>query len=98
MPVIVTLLYPAVPFDNNYYLTKHMPMVASKWTSKGMTSWQVVELDSSSGYCVECIMEFESKESFAKAMEEDGKEVMSDIPNYTEGKPLQFLGAVTGKS
>ena len=65
---------------------------------KGMTRWQVTELDPKSGYTVQCVLEWESEEAFGKAMEEDDAKIMGDIPNYTKGKPVIYVGKVVGSS
>jgi uncharacterized protein (TIGR02118 family) len=92
----ITLLYPAVDFDLKYYLASHMPLVQKTWSPKGLQSWKVTELDPSGGYGVQCVLEFSSAEDFGKAAKEDEKEIMGDIPNYTQGKPLIVVGKVVG--
>jgi uncharacterized protein (TIGR02118 family) len=94
----VTLLYPAVAFDLKYYLSSHMPMVQKTWSSKGLKSWQVSELDPKSGYSTQCVLVWESEEAFGKAVQEDEAKIMGDIPNYTEGKPTILVGKVVGSS
>lgn len=98
MSSTVTLLYPAVPFDLKYYLSSHMPMVQKTWSSKGLKSWQVSELDPKSGYSIQCILKWESAEAFEKAAAEDEAQIMGDIKNYTEGKPVIIIGKVVGTS
>lgn len=41
-----TILYPNdadTKFDLEYYLTKHMPMLASNWEPVGLTGWKVTK-------------------------------------------------------
>ena len=94
----IVLIYPAVPFDLNYYLTSHMPMVQKAWSSKGLKGWKVSELDPKDGNCVQCILDFESVEAFGKAVSEDEAQIMGDIPNYTAGKPVIHVGKVVGSN
>lgn len=35
-------------------------------------------------YETQCVLLFESKEKFDKAVEEHGKEIFADIPNFSE--------------
>jgi hypothetical protein len=67
--------------------------------SSSKLSRQVVELDPSSGSAVQCIMEWESAETFQRAVtSEVGIKIMGDIPNYTKGKPTSLVGKVVGKA
>jgi hypothetical protein len=56
----------------------------------------LLRLDPSGGYCTLCVLEWDSVEAFQKAASEDEKQIMGDIPNYTEGKPLIVTGKVVG--
>ena len=73
-----------------------MPLVQKTWAMKGLKSWQVTELDATSGYCIQCFMEWESAEAFAKAAAEDGPLIMGDVKNYTEGTAAIHVGKVVG--
>lgn len=62
-------------------------------------SRNVVKLDPSSGHCVQCVMEWESAEAFAKMVaSQSGVEMTADIKNYTSGTPTIFVGDVVGNS
>jgi hypothetical protein len=53
-----------------------------------------VKVDPSSGHVIQCIMEWESVESFGKAQgTPEGAEIFADIKNYTSGEPVAIVGA-----
>lgn len=62
-----------------------------------MLSWQVVKLDESSGWAVQCITFWKDSESFQKAMGES-EDIVADAANYTTVKPTLLLGGVVGES
>jgi len=96
MPAVVTLLYPAVAFDWDYYINKHMTLVQTQLSSKGLQKWEVIKLDPSSGNCCQCMLYFEKQEQFTDAMKEHGIELMADKANYTEGNATVAMGVVVG--
>jgi len=92
MAFILTLLYPKTEkFDMNYYLNSHMPLATKHFSSYGFVKWEVAELDPSSGYVAQCLLYFKDKEGADKSFAE-GAQVMADIPNYTDAKPLIVKG------
>ena len=86
-------------FDMDYYLNKHMPMVAERCGDalKGMT----IEQGLSGGMggnppaniCVGTL-EFDSVDAFAAAMGPHMPEIMGDIPNYTAITPVLEIAEV----
>jgi len=100
MATAITLLYPLPPpeskstFNLKYYIENHMTMVYSKWSKIGLQKYQVVQLDPSSGYSTQCIMYWDSVESFQKAFKKDEEEVMGDVKNYSETQPVTVVGKV----
>jgi uncharacterized protein (TIGR02118 family) len=99
MSYIVTLFYPTspAPFDLNYYLTSHMPLVQKRWTQYGLQNWEVIKLDQSGGYQIKCILRFTDAAGGGKAFG-DSDDIMGDIPNYTDTKPVVYQGESVGKS
>jgi uncharacterized protein (TIGR02118 family) len=92
----VSVLYandPDAHFDHNYYATKHCPMVAEKLKSFGC---QRVEIDKGLGggtpkakapFVAVGHIIMDSLEGFQTGMKEHGKEIMADVPNYTNLQP-----------
>lgn len=49
-----------------------------------------------SDYQVQCLLYWESQEQALKANEEASADIMADIKNYTDTKPVIFGGPVIG--
>jgi len=86
-------------FDMDYYLSKHMPMVAEK-CGDALKGW-TVESGLSGGmggnpaaYIASGTLEFESVDAFAAAMGPHMPEIMGDIPNYTKIQPVLEIAEV----
>ncbi|KAJ8071454.1 hypothetical protein OCU04_001774 [Sclerotinia nivalis] len=95
MSVIVTVMYPKTEtstFDLDYYMKTHMPLVQEKWSPHGLTNWTVTKLDESTGYSMQALLWFESKEAWAKARAAEGPTVMGDIANFSSVQPLLVFG------
>jgi uncharacterized protein (TIGR02118 family) len=91
----VTVLYPNgadVTFDFHYYLSKHVPWVASLVGQKIEVRRGI---SSASGtaptfVCVATIF-INSVEEFQAVLSKHGPQIMADIPHYTNSEPiLQF--------
>lgn len=103
----ITVLYPT-PQDGNsdfnieYYIGKHMELVEKAWQAVGIQAWQVIKftgvLDGSPApYCVAAIVTFDSLDGARKAIAaEQSVEVIGDVPNFTNLKPLLMLGEIPG--
>lgn len=103
MTVTITISYPRTspptPFDLDYYLSTHMPLVQEGWASKGLKSWSVITMDDASPYTVQALLQWESEEAFnAAAGSEQGKGVFADIKNFTPGSPVKSVGKIVGSS
>jgi uncharacterized protein (TIGR02118 family) len=102
--MIVTVSYPKTEtstFDLDYYLTKHMPLVASRWTHHGMTTPRVLQGTGSLGgapaFELIAMLEFPSREAFLEAAGAHADEIMGDIPHFTNVQPIvQFNEVVAG--
>ena len=101
----VNVMYPqkdGARFDHAYYRDKHMPMVAAKLGAalRGYT----VDKGLGGGapgapptYVAKCALLFDSVEAFQGGMGTHGREIMADIPNYTDIAPvIQVSEVVVG--
>jgi uncharacterized protein (TIGR02118 family) len=93
--MIVTVLYPKTErstFDHAYYMAKHVPLVASRWTAHGLTSTRVMQGTGSLGgapaFELMTLMEFPSREAFLAAAGAHADEIMGDIKNFTNVEPI----------
>ncbi|POS71467.1 hypothetical protein DHEL01_v210143 [Diaporthe helianthi] len=100
---LVSILYPSGPdtnFDLDYYTTKHMGLVAEKWSKCGLQQYWVADLRPSNGpYIIQTVMLWESLESFQKAAAtEDSAVVFADVSNFTNSKPVLLSGGVVSSN
>lgn len=86
-------------FDMEYYITKHMPMVAER-CGDALRNWTVEEgLSGGMGgkpaanICVGTL-EFDSVDAFSSSMGPHMPEIMGDIPNYTDIRPVLEIAEV----
>jgi len=102
--IIVSVMYPhteGARFDLDYYVKKHMPMVASRGQDLGLQSYEVLRGIGAAGggkppYHVTAHLTVSSLQAFQSGMETHGKEIMGDIPNYTDIQPvIQFSETVS---
>ncbi len=100
---IVTVMYPEAEgarFDLDYYMKKHMPLVAKHGTDLGLQGYQVVRGVGAPGggkpaYRVMATLTVSSLETFGNGIHAHGPEIMGDIPNFTDITPvIQFSEAV----
>jgi len=92
----VSVLYPnndGSKFDFAYYTASHMPMVRSRVAS----ACRGVEVDegiaggtpgAKAPYVAMAHLLFDSVEAFQQAFGPHAKEIMGDIPNYTDIQPV----------
>jgi uncharacterized protein (TIGR02118 family) len=86
-------------FTQDYYLKTHMPLVESKWKQYGLKSWKVLQFPSDAPYSVQATLEWDSKEDFEKALgSEETKEVLGDVPNFSDKNPVLMPGDVKGSN
>ena len=101
---IVSVMYPAKPgskFDMEYYLTKHMAMVAETWSPVGLRGYQVLKGVRAPGggepvFQVVTNLDFESAAAFEAAVAQSGAGIMGDIPNFTDTQPTIQISDVAG--
>ncbi len=92
---IVSVMYAAETgsrFDMDYYLHKHMTMVAETWSPVGLRGYQVLKGVRAPGggepvFQVVVNLDFESADAFEAAVAQSGAKVMGDVPNFTDVTP-----------
>jgi uncharacterized protein (TIGR02118 family) len=97
----VVVAYPrkdGATFNKEYYLSTHMPLVEKYWKKHGLKSYAVTELNADGPYTYSVVMEFDSYEGFgAAAADPNTKEVMDDVPNFSNEQPVLVHGAVISR-
>ena len=104
--VRITVLYPNTAgkrFDHTYYAQKHLPMVMDRLKSHGMLRYEVDKGLAGGGpgaaapFVAACHLYFNSAAEFQNGIGANGKEIMGDIPNYTDIAPqIQISEIVVG--
>jgi uncharacterized protein (TIGR02118 family) len=92
----ISVLYPngdGIKFDMGYYTSKHMPMVQQKCGApcKSIGADLGVgggEPGSRAPYIAIGYLTFDSVDSFQKAFGPHAAQIMADIPNYTNSRPV----------
>ncbi|KAF2026028.1 hypothetical protein EK21DRAFT_75088 [Setomelanomma holmii] len=94
----VVVVYPrkdGAKFDDKYYLSTHMPLVAKYWKKHGLKSYTVTKLNDDGPYSYSVTMDFESHEGFGAAgADPNTKEVMDDVANFSSESPIIVHGGV----
>lgn len=103
----ISVMYPhqqGARFDHDYYRDRHMPLVKARMgdaclfytVDKGLAGGAPGEPPA---YVAMCHIYTESVEAFQAAFGPHAGEILADIPNYTDQKPvLQFSEVVVGRS
>lgn len=96
MAATVTVVYPqGAKFNKDYYKSTHMPLVQDKWGKYGLKSWKIIYFGDDSPYCVQATLEFDSMKSFQEAgASPEAKEVLGDVPNFSDKDPVIMAGEV----
>ena len=92
---IVSVMYPAEAgsrFDMDYYLNRHMTMVAETWSPVGLRGYTVLKGVRAPGggepvFQIVVNLDFESADAFEAAVAQSGAKVMGDVPNFTDLTP-----------
>ncbi len=98
----VSVMYPHQPgarFDHDYYRDKHMPMVKARLgaaclfytVDKGLTGGAPGQPPA---YVGMCHLYADSVEGFQAAFAPHAKEILADIPNYTDLAPVMQVSEV----
>jgi uncharacterized protein (TIGR02118 family) len=98
----VSVMYPNTPgarFDHAYYRDKHMPMLKARMGDA--CKHYTVEAGLSGGapgapapYVAMCHIFADSVEAFQAAFGPHAKEIMKDVPNYTDLRPVMQISEV----
>ncbi|HEY5301603.1 MAG TPA: EthD family reductase [Acetobacteraceae bacterium] len=101
--MIVSVLYPAKSgsrFDLDYYMQKHIPKVKARWSSLGLRGVEVLRCtgapSGTGAYQVIALLTFGSLAEFQEAAKQHGKEVIGDIPNFTDVEALMQFNDTLG--
>jgi uncharacterized protein (TIGR02118 family) len=87
-----------VRFDEQYYVTKHLPLVGGIMGPFGVTGVEMMKVTASGDgaaprYQVIFTAYFETMAALQKALAGPRmSEVMGDVPNYYDGAPEIFVG------
>jgi uncharacterized protein (TIGR02118 family) len=85
-------------FDKEYYLSTHMPMVEKYWKKHGFKSFAITELNEDGPYTYVAVIEFESAQGWGAAAQDDNtKEIMADVPKFSNVEPVILYGSVIGR-
>ncbi|KAI5371002.1 putative EthD domain-containing protein [Septoria linicola] len=92
----VTVVYPqGAKFNMDYYKSTHMPLVQAKWGKYGLKSWKVIKFADDAAYTVQATLEFENIKAFQDAASSpEAKEVLGDVPNFSDKDPVILAGEV----
>lgn len=85
---------PTLEFNYSHYISTHMPLCNKKWAKYGLKSWDMVEMTQESPYALMCFMRWTSLDAYQKAMQEEGAEIMADVKNFTNIRPVALKGGV----
>lgn len=98
----VSVMYPNTPgtrFNHDYYRDKHMPMVKTKLGDA--CKFYTVDKGLAGGapgapatYLAMCHLYCESVQAFQGAFGPHAKEIMGDVPNYTDIAPVMQISEV----
>ena len=99
----VTVMYPNAPdarFDMKYYVTHHMPMVRDRCAGacRGIAAEGGVaggDPGSKALYIAVGHLTFDSVAAFQSAFGPHAAEILADVPNYTNTKPIIQISEVT---
>ena len=100
MAVISVCYKHGVRLDEQYYLTKHVPLVERVWGPQGLERVEVRKLTATvegaaPPYQIIFSMYFPSLERFQTALQNPkSAEVMDDVKNYYDGMPEILFGEV----
>jgi uncharacterized protein (TIGR02118 family) len=103
--VRISVLYPneaGKKFDYDYYTNKHMKLVRDRLGSFGVVRTEVDKgmaggaPGSSAPYVAIGHVYASTLADFQKGMGQHGKEIMADIPNYTNIQPQMQISEIIG--
>ncbi|KAL6894858.1 hypothetical protein GGI43DRAFT_412360 [Trichoderma evansii] len=101
MPSNVTVFYPQPKegefFDMKYYIDTHMPIANEKWSPLGLKNWQILQFGPDAPYHVVAVLNWENEGEAEIALKHAAAtDVLADVPNFTNLKPVLKAGNITG--
>lgn len=95
----LSLFYPDRPgghFDEDYYLTQHVPLVRKRWGPMGLNDIQLLRGvgtpdGSSAPYRVVALVSFNSAEAINRALASHSEEIFASIRRYTDIEPIMQI-------
>ena len=103
--VRISVLYPNDPgkkFDHDYHINKHMKLVRDRLAGFGVVRTEVDKgvaggaPGSPAPYVAIGHVCVNALDGFQKGMGQHGKEIMGDIPNYTNIQPQMRISEIIG--
>lgn len=101
----VSVMYPAgegKKFDVTYYMQKHIPLVRERFGGTGLVRAEVDKgvaggaPGAPAPFVYVAQLYFNSIADFQKAIGTHGKEIMGDVPNYTNIQPQIQISEIIG--
>ena len=89
-------------FDMDYYINKHMPMVSEALKSYGLAKAEVdkgisgPDPSASAQYLIMAYLTFDTLEHVHEGFKALGRQIMGDIPNYTDIEPQIQISELQG--
>lgn len=104
--VRVTVLYPTggtgSRFDHDYYAKSHLPMVGERLRPFGLRRYEIDRGIAGGApgapppFVAACHLYFDSAADFQRGIAAHGKEIMADVPNYTDLRPQMQISEIVG--
>lgn len=99
--LLITILWPRttdLKFDFDYYTSVHIPLARKIWAPRGCFASYVTQAAPDSEYVYVSTLLWESEEAFAAAYgnADEMKELMEDVPKFTNVTPVFVVGKVVG--
>jgi len=106
MPTTITVLYENVEdatFDLDYYMAKHMPLMAEKFKPFGIKGGRVLKavgapFGAKPMYNINAMLEFASGDQFLAAVAAESGPVFGDVPNFSNKSPVVVIGDWVGSA
>ena len=101
----VSVLYPnneGAKFDLDYYINNHIPMASEALKPYGLGSVEVdkgvsaPDPNAPPQYVVMAYLTFDTVENVHEGFKATGRQVMGDIPNFTDIKPEIQISEIQG--
>ncbi|KAK8218836.1 hypothetical protein HDK77DRAFT_434554 [Phyllosticta capitalensis] len=100
-PFIVQVVYPNVSdatFNYDHYLQVHMPLAEKVWRPHGLIGYRALKIVATAPkndpppYTVMCLLEFPDRKSWDDCIAVAAKDLVPDIPNFSNKEPVFLIG------